>query len=141
MEKLYSISELANDLGVTQRAIRFYEDKGLIAPQRAGNARVYTHRERARLILILRGKRLGFSLKDIREFLDLYAADRTGVEQLKLLVVKVQNQIAQLEAQRAALDQTLVELWEIKRLTDETLAVKSELRHTPPAVQRGQVPS
>jgi DNA-binding transcriptional MerR regulator len=63
MQELYSVSELANDLGVTPRARRFYEDKGLIAPQRAGNTRVYTHRDRGRLMLILRGKRLGFTLR------------------------------------------------------------------------------
>ncbi len=72
---LYSVSQLARQLGVTARTIRFYEDKHLINPQRAGTTRVYTHRDRARLVLILRGKRLGFSLREIKEFLDLYDAD------------------------------------------------------------------
>lgn len=125
MEKFYSIGELAKELGVTPRAVRFYEDSGLIAPRRAGNARVYTHRERARMILILRGKRLGFSLKEIGEFLDLYAVDGTQVGQLTLLASKVREHIVQLEDQRVALDQTLNELREIERLAAETLAVRS----------------
>ncbi len=65
MEKLYSVSELAKELGITARAIRLYETKGLLAPLRAGGARVYTRRDRARTILIQRGKRLGFSLREI----------------------------------------------------------------------------
>ncbi len=82
MQELYSVSELANDLGVTPRALRFYEDKGLIAPQRAGNTRVYTHRDRGRLMLILRGKRLGFTLREVREWLDLYEVDPDQAAQL-----------------------------------------------------------
>ena len=81
MEKLYSVTELAKELGVTPRAIRFYEAKGLITPQRAGGTRVYTHRDRGRLILILRGKKLGFSLREIKDYLDLYVVDTTFVEQ------------------------------------------------------------
>lgn len=75
--RLYTVTELAAELGMTARAIRFYEDKGLITPQRAGTTRVYSSRDRARMILILRGKRLGFSLGTIREYLDLYDADVT----------------------------------------------------------------
>ncbi len=74
---LYSVSELGQDLGVSARTIRFYEDKGLIAPRRVGNNRVYTLRGPARMILILRGKRLGFTLREIKEYLDLYDADPT----------------------------------------------------------------
>jgi DNA-binding transcriptional MerR regulator len=68
----YSITDLAGEFGVTARALRFYEDEGLIAPQRIGLARVYSKRDRARLAWILRGKRVGFSLADIREMIDLY---------------------------------------------------------------------
>jgi len=121
MEKLYSIAGLAAELGVTPRAIRFYEDQGLILPQRAGNARVYTPRDRARMCLILRGKRLGFSLKDIKEFLDLYARDAMQVEQLRLLVAKVRGRIAQLEAQRQAVETSLGELREIERTSLDAL--------------------
>lgn len=112
---LFTVTELARDLGVTARTIRFYEDKGLIAPQRAGTTRVYSSRDRARMILILRGKRLGFSLREIRDYLDLYAADVTGVEQNRMLVKAVRARIALLERQREAVEQTLDELRDIER--------------------------
>ncbi|WP_407048828.1 MerR family DNA-binding transcriptional regulator [Methyloraptor flagellatus] len=121
MEKLYSVTELARELGVTARTIRFYEDRGLISPQRAGNTRVYTHRDRARMILILRGKRLGFSLRDIKEFLDLYVVDTTQVEQLQHLVKKVRSRIDQLEDQAEAVRVSLGELKDIERLSLDTL--------------------
>ena len=124
MEKIYSVTELAKDLGVTPRTIRFYEDQGLILPQRAGTTRVYTHRDRARMILILRGKRLGFSLKDIKEFLDLYVVDTTQVEQLRVLVNKVRGRIAQLEDQLQAVQTSLDELREIERMSLDSLKRK-----------------
>ncbi len=124
MEKIYSVTELAKDLDVTPRTIRFYEDQGLILPQRAGNTRVYTHRDRARMILILRGKRLGFSLKDIKEFLDLYVVDTTQVEQLRVLVTKVRGRIAQLEDQLQAVQTSLDELREIERMSLDSLRHK-----------------
>ncbi|MCR6632542.1 MAG: MerR family DNA-binding transcriptional regulator [Magnetospirillum sp.] len=124
MEKIYSVTELAKDLNVTPRTIRFYEDQGLILPQRAGNTRVYTHRDRARMILILRGKRLGFSLKDIKEFLDLYVVDTTQVEQLRVLVTKVRGRIAQLEDQLQAVQTSLDELREIERMSLDSLKHK-----------------
>jgi DNA-binding transcriptional MerR regulator len=124
MDKIYSVTELARDLGVTPRTIRFYEDQGLITPQRAGNTRVYSYRDRARMILILRGKRLGFTLRDIKEFLDLYVVDTTQIEQLQLLASKVQSRIALLEEQRLAVEQTLTELKDIERMTADALAAK-----------------
>jgi DNA-binding transcriptional MerR regulator len=124
MEKIYSVTELARDLDITPRTIRFYEDQGLVAPQRAGATRVYTHRDRARMILILRGKRLGFSIKEIKEFLDLYVVDVTQTEQMQLLLTKVRERSRQLEEQRRALDLTLRELKDIEKLTVEALAQK-----------------
>ncbi|MGE5517219.1 MAG: MerR family transcriptional regulator [Bacteroidota bacterium] len=124
MEKIYSVTELAKDLDVTPRTIRFYEDQGLILPQRAGNTRVYTHRDRARMILILRGKRLGFSLKDIKEFLDLYVVDTTQVEQLRVLVTKVRGRVAQLEDQLQAVQTSLDELRDIERTSLDLLKSK-----------------
>jgi DNA-binding transcriptional MerR regulator len=124
MEKIYSVTELARDLDITPRTIRFYEDQGLVAPQRAGATRVYTHRDRARMILILRGKRLGFSIKEIKEFLDLYVVDVTQIEQMQLLLTKVRERSRQLEEQRRALDLTLRELKDIEKLTVEALAQK-----------------
>ncbi len=130
MEKIYSVTELAKDLGVTPRTIRFYEDQGLILPPRAGNTRVYSHRDRARMILILRGKRLGFTLRDIKEYLDLYEIDTTQTEQLQLLQVKVRRRIGQLEDQRQALEQTVAELMDIERMTVEALAAKCKPAQT-----------
>ena len=107
MPDLYTVNQLAGELGVTARAIRFYEAKGLIAPRRAGTTRVFDRRDRARLMLVLRGKRLGFSLASIREFLDLYDADRTQAAQLRLLLDSTRARIRELERQRVDLDQTL----------------------------------
>ena len=122
MAELYSVTELANDLGVTPRALRFYEDKGLIAPQRAGNTRVYTHRDRGRLMLILRGKRLGFTLSEVREWLDLYEVDPDQSAQMIRLVDKVRKRIDALERQRDDLDATLEELREILDQVEGRLA-------------------
>ena len=122
MQELYSVSELASDLGVTPRALRFYEDKGLIAPQRAGNTRVYTRRDRGRLMLILRGKRLGFTLREVREWLDLYEVDPDQSAQMTHLQDKVRKRIEALEQQRDDLDATLEELREILHQVERRLA-------------------
>ncbi len=119
---LYSVSELGQDLGVSARTIRFYEDKGLIAPRRVGNNRVYTLRDRARMILILRGKRLGFTLREIKEYLDLYDADPTHAKQVRLLLEAVHSRILRLEDQRVALNQTLAELREVQAQAQSALA-------------------
>jgi len=113
-ERFYTVPELAGDLGITPRTIRFYEQKGLLNPQRAGTTRVYTRQDRAKLLLILRGKRLGFSLKEIADYLDLYGADPTQAEQIKMLLERVRERISDLEEQRQALDVTLDELREIE---------------------------
>lgn len=112
-EPLFTVTELAKDLGMTPRAVRFYEDKGLIAPRRLGTTRVYTGRDRARMILILRGKRLGFSLTTIREYLDLYDADITQHTQMRMLLAAVEKRRTQLESQRQAIDEALAELDQI----------------------------
>ena len=111
---LYSITELADELGVTARAIRFYETKGLLKPQRVGANRVYDYRDRARLLLILRGKRLGFTLAQIEEYLRLYDADPTHKKQLVHLLSGARRQIDELESQRRDLELTLEELREIE---------------------------
>ena len=111
----YTVTELADELGITPRTIRFYETKELIKPRRAGTTRVYTHRERARMLLILRGKRLGFSLADIREYLDLYDADPLQGKQLRLLTQKIDRRISELEQQREDLETALQELQEIRQ--------------------------
>ncbi len=122
---LFSVSQLARQLGVTARTIRFYEDKDLISPQRAGTTRVYTHRDRARLMLILRGKRLGFSLREIKEFLDLYDVDPAHHVQLRQLLAGVRKRMGKLSEQRAAIDESLNELTEIERQCVAVLASRS----------------
>jgi DNA-binding transcriptional MerR regulator len=119
--QFYSVTQLGLDLGVSARAIRFYEDKGLVSPRRAGNNRVYTTRDRARMILILRGKKLGFTLREIKEYLDLYDADPTHAKQLRLLLKAVRSRIVQLEDQRVALDEALGELREVEAQTRHAL--------------------
>ena len=115
-DDLRGIQQMAEELGITQRTIRFYEDKGLIEPQRAGTTRVYTKREFARMQLILRGKSLGFSLRDIKDFLDLYDHDPAHIEQTHLLATRVGDRIAELEVQQLAIVQTLDELRLIERM-------------------------
>src|SRR5882757_4295860 len=119
--RLYSVTQLGVDLGVSARAIRFYEEKGLVSPRRAGKNRVYTTRDRARMILILRGKKLGFTLREIREYLDLYDADPTHAKQLRLLLKAVRSRIVQLEDQRVALEEALGELREVEAQTQHAL--------------------
>ena len=118
-EPFHTVTQLARDLGITARTIRFYEDKGLISPQRAGSTRVYTARDRARMILILRGKRLGFSLREIRDYLDLYGVDHTQAEQLRLLRTGVAKRLASLREQLQALQQTIEELEDVQRQAEE----------------------
>jgi DNA-binding transcriptional MerR regulator len=119
--QFYSVTQLGLDLGVSARTIRFYEDKGLVSPRRAGNNRVYTTRDRARMILILRGKKLGFTLREVKEYLDLYDADPTHAKQLLLLLKAVRSRIVQLEDQRVALDEALGELREVEAQTRHAL--------------------
>lgn len=126
--EFFTVNQLAEDLGVTARAIRFYEAKGLIAPRRAGTTRVFDRRDRARLMLVLRGKRLGFSLASIREFLDLYDADRTQAAQLRLLLESTRERIRELERQRVDLDQTLRELREVEAEAERTMRKRDESR-------------
>lgn len=118
---LRGIQDVATQLGVSHRTLRFYEDKGLIEPARVGNTRIYGRREVARMQLILRGKQLGFSIREIKEFLDLYDADPTHAEQLRLLLSGVRERIALLETQREELDKTLLELRQIEAQTREKL--------------------
>lgn len=121
---LHGIQAVATELGISTRSIRFYEDKGLLEPQRVGSMRVYTRREIGRLQLILRGKRLGFSLREIKEFLDLYNVDARHLHQTIHLRERVRTRISELHKQREALDLTLLELIEIERQTDEEIAAR-----------------
>lgn len=109
-ERTFTISELADTFQVTPRTIRFYEDQGLLSPRRDGLNRVYSHRDRARLTLICRGKRLGFSLAEIKDFLDLYDVDDRQIEQMRFALAHGRERIASLEVQLADVQQTLSEL-------------------------------
>src|SRR5687767_3713961 len=108
----HSIGELCDEFGVTARALRFYEDEELIAPERRGMARLYTDRDRARLAWILRGKRVGLSLADIKELLDLYdVGDGRETQRIKT-IDRCQEQLDRLAAQRVDIDTTIAELSE-----------------------------
>ena len=106
----YSIGELCDEFAVTARALRFYEDEALIAPERRGTQRLYTERDRARLAWILRGKRVGLSLADIKELLDLYdIGDDRRTQRLKT-IERCQGQVDKLKRQRIDIDATIKEL-------------------------------
>ncbi len=122
-ERLYGISELASELGITARAIRFSEAKGLLMPPRANGGRVYTRRERARLKLILRAKSIGFTLAEVRQFLDLYGDRGEGRPQQVAFVASRSNElIKELEQKQADVAATLVELRDIRRQCLDYLA-------------------
>lgn len=102
-EITYSITELAHEFDVTPRTIRYYEDEGLLTPQREGQTRIYSHRDKIRLKLTLRGKRLGFSLAEIRELFDMYDTDKSSKTQLHSMIQLI-------EAKRGALRQQLEDI-------------------------------
>ncbi|XEI31467.1 MerR family DNA-binding transcriptional regulator [Aeromonas veronii] len=102
-EITYSISELAHEFDVTPRTIRYYEDEGLLTPQREGQTRIYSHRDKIRLKLTLRGKRLGFSLAEIRELFEMYDTDRSSKTQLHSMIQLI-------EAKRGVLHQQLEDI-------------------------------
>ncbi len=109
--QLYGISELCKAFAISPRALRFYEDKGLLAPRRVNGTRVYTRRDRARLSLILRAKAIGSSLAEIKHYLDLYGAHGEGrTVQMKYVLDKTTQAIAELEQKRAHIDASLAEL-------------------------------
>jgi len=108
----HSIGDLCAEFGVTARALRFYEDEALIAPERRGTQRLYSERDRARLAWILRGKRVGLSLSDIKELLDLYdIGDGRRTQRLKT-IERCQGQVDSLRQRRVDIDATIEELTE-----------------------------
>jgi DNA-binding transcriptional MerR regulator len=123
-----TIGELATELGLTTRTIRFYEQKGLIVPSRKGVARYYGRRDRARMRLILQGKNLGFSLEVIAEFLALYDSDPSQVAQARMLRTKVDAAIADLESKRNDIERALADLQDISRRCTEHLVGGKDTR-------------
>lgn len=110
MNRSFTIRQLTKEFGVTARTLRFYEDEGLIAPERRGQTRIYSARDRARIILILRGRRVGFALAEIREILDLYDVHDGGVRQTAHARKKFEEQLHKLERQKVDIEESLVEL-------------------------------
>ena len=112
--RTYSIGNLAQEFDITTRTIRFYESLGLIKPERKGSSRIYTARDRARLVLILRGKNLGFSLDDIAEYIALYDTDPGQVTQTRHLLDKVEATIKDLDTKLVDIEHTLIDLKDIR---------------------------
>ncbi len=108
--RMYSITELAAEFDVTPRAIRFYEDVGLLTPERAGRNRVYTHADRTRLKLTLRGKRLGLALSEIKQLVDMYDTSADNTAQLQAFLLVLANHRLQLEQQLDDIEVTLAEI-------------------------------
>lgn len=120
----YTISELAKEFDITPRAIRFYEDQGLISPSRKGRRRVYRERDRVRLKLVLRGKRLGFPLSEVKEMFDLYDTSPGETGQLRFLIDKIKARREMLEQQRQDIEAVLHEMESVEQ---RALNVLSEL--------------
>ena len=120
--RTFTIAELADEFDVTPRAIRFYEDVGLLEPSRAGRNRVYSQRDRTRLKLTLRGKRLGLSLAEVRELVDMYESPRDNAAQLQRFLAVLAQHRATMERQLGDLQETLAEIEAHERRAHELLA-------------------
>lgn len=121
-ERTWTIREVAEEFGVTHRTVRHYEDLGLISPERRGTTRVYHRRDRTRLNLILRGKRLGFPLEEIRTIIDLYDRPRGKTSQLEYVLDQIDERRADLEQRRRDIEDTLAELDEVEQRCREDLS-------------------
>ncbi|MGJ3259225.1 MAG: MerR family transcriptional regulator [Rhodospirillales bacterium] len=124
MTETYGIAELAREFGVTTRTVRFYEDKGLISPTREGQRRVYSARDRVRLRLIMRGKRLGLTLDEIAELIDLYDVDPSEITQLKQFIEVIRERKTVLEGQKRDIEETLAEMNRLERQCAQLLSQK-----------------
>lgn len=121
----FGIRALRREFGVSSRTLRFYEEKGLLNPRRAGQERIYSRRDRARLQYVLMGREVGFSLDEIKEMLDLFAPGERGTAQLKDALARVTDRIGALERQKAGIDRVVAELSHAARNIEGALAVRA----------------
>ena len=121
-DKTYTISDLAKEFGITTRTIRFYEEKGMISPTREGQKRLYTTSDRARIKLILRGKRIGMTLQESVDVIDMYDPGHNNVDQLHSLIDMVKDRREQLRQQKKDIDDMLAGLDEVQSLCEQSLA-------------------
>jgi DNA-binding transcriptional MerR regulator len=117
----YSISDLSKEFDITTRSIRFYEDQGLVSPTRKGQTRIYNQRDKVRLKLILRGKRLGFSLAETGRLFELYDVDKTSAKQLNSIMELIHNKKRDLTQQLEDISAVLIELNDLEDNCQETL--------------------
>jgi len=125
-EKTYTISDLAKEFGVTTRTIRFYEEKGLVTPLREGQKRLYSPADRVRIKLILRGKRIGMTLQECVDFIDMYDPEHNNDEQLHSLIDDVKHRREKLQQQKQDIDDMLSGLEEVQTLCEAALARDSK---------------
>ncbi len=125
-DRTYSITELCKEFQVTPRTLRFYEQKGLLSPARRGWTRLFSYRDRARLKLILRGKKVGFSLEEIKELLDLYSLRDGQLTQLRVASTKMRERLEALEIQRVELDDAILDLKRTVEIVDGMLKERTE---------------
>jgi DNA-binding transcriptional MerR regulator len=123
---VFSIRDLTKELGVSARTLRFYEEKGLVDPARRGQERLYSRRDRARLRYVLMGKKVGFSLEEVREMLDLYDLGDGQVTQLRVALAKFGERIARLREQRDEIDRAIAELTRASDATRDRLAIRGQ---------------
>lgn len=120
------IGDMAKQFGVTLRTLRFYEDKGLLNPKREGNTRLYTRRDVTRLKLIMLGRKVGFSLREVKQIMDLYDPESSNLKQLRTAIDKSERQLVKLEKQRASIDEAIVELKNAMTSWRTTLASRQQ---------------
>ena len=122
----FTIRDLAKEFGVTARTLRFYEEKGLVSPTRAGQERLFSRRDRARLNYVQMGKCVGFSLEEIREMLDLYDLGDRQITQLNVTLGKVEERVARLKRQKVEIDRALAELMHARKVIEGMLETRKK---------------
>lgn len=124
------IGDMSKRFGVTLRALRFYEDKGLLSPVREGTTRLYSRRDQARLKLILLGRKVGFSLREVKQMIDLYDPHGSNSKQLKLTLEKSERQLVRLQKQRGLIDEAISDLLGVMDAVRQRLAERAPMAAT-----------